>query len=192
MTRPAAVILALVSALLSVHTTSCKKKSRTSAGPGSAPGPTPATATFVPVPTGATPEQAFAGYQRALKARDLDFLWSFVSARDKAGTVGQRLAPMNGGNVPAARMAEFEQGFGKSAAEIRAMSKLDFDKNFIWMVVGRGAILITEQTIAKVELSAAGDEAVLELAGPSSKLALVREDGQWHFDMGGTSAANRK
>ena len=192
MTRRAAVVVAFALVLLSVFTTSCKKKQRTSAGPGSAPGPTPTAAAFVPVPTGATPEQAFANYQKALEARDLDFLWSFISARDKAGTVGQRLALMNGGNVPAARMAEFEQGFGRSAAEIRAMSKLDFDKHFIWMVVGRGALLITEQTIAKVELRADGNEAVLELAGPSSKLALVREDGQWHFDMGGTSAANGK
>jgi hypothetical protein len=141
------------------------------------------------IATGATPQEAFANYQKALDTRDLDFLWAFVSDKDKSGQIGKLLAPMNAGNVPEARLAELTEGFGVTADELRRMSKPDFDKHFIWMTFGRTAIVVTTQQIKNVTID--GTTAILELTHPRSKLALVQEAGNWHWDLMGTSAANK-
>jgi hypothetical protein len=140
------------------------------------------------VPTGATPEEAFKNYQTALAKQDLDFLWSFLSNKDKTGDIGQQMAPMNGGNVPAARLDEFAKGFGVTPDEVRKMSKPEFDKHFLWMVMGPAATVITNQKLAKANIT--GDTAILDLTDPDSKFAMIKEADQWHWDMAGTSAAN--
>ncbi len=143
------------------------------------------------VATGATPEEAFKNYQRAVKAEDLDFLWSFLSDKDKRGKIGDLLAPMNGKNVPAARMAEFASGFKLTPDAVHAMGKHDFDRHFIGMVVAKGAPLIPDQKIVKV--STTGDTAILIVDVPAdTRFAMIREHGQWHWDMAATSAANGK
>jgi len=151
----------------------------------------PAPVAPVVVPTGTTPEAAFKNYQQALRKRDLDFLWSFICEKEKRGDFGAKLYPMNGKNVPASRLQEFADGFHTTPEGVRAMSKPDFDKHFLGMVFEKGAVLIVEQRIANVSIT--GDTAILDLEVDgefSSKLALVRDAGQWHMDMGGTSAAN--
>jgi hypothetical protein len=142
-----------------------------------------------PVATGATPEEAFKNYQAALVGKDLDFLWWFVSKKDKDGSIGRMLAPMNGGNVPAERLDEFAKGFGTTPEGVRAMSKRDFDRHFLYMGFAQTTELVAGQVIEQVEMKGE-DRAILHLGKPSTKFGMVREDGQWRWDMIETSRLN--
>lgn len=163
----------------------CKGESKQSANVEPAAKPEPPAKI---VPTGTTPEAAFKNYQTALANKDLDFVWAFLSDKDKAGDIGATMKPMNGGNVPASRLQEFAEGFGTTPDGVRKMSKPEFDKHFLWMVLAPAAEIIAQQRLAKTSVT--GDTAILDLEGPESKLALVKEGDQWHFDMAGTSRAN--
>lgn len=142
-----------------------------------------------PVATGATPKEAFKNFQVALVGKDLDFLWWFVSRKDKDGSIGRMLAPMTGGNVPPDRIDEFAKGFGTTAEGVRAMSKRDFDRHFLYMGFAQTTELVSGQVIESMEMKG-DDHAVLQLDKPKTKFGLIREDGQWRWDMIETSRLN--
>lgn len=134
-------------------------------------------------------KQGFAALQAAVKAKDVDKIWSLLAKDARDETVRQGTAAQDAfAKLPEADKSAYEKKVGLSAGELAMMTGKLYAKSSTFYTRKTGELI--ESKLEKVAVTGAATAAVhyVEDDGDKVTVSAVREDSQWKFVLPVTKA----